>query len=84
MQTLADVAQALQQSRHDAALTQAQLSALAGVSRVTLSRMEGAVNADMSVAALLRLSGALGLELRLVPKGHRRTLDDVLLEQQSG
>ena len=84
MQTLADVGQALQDARHQAELTQAQLAERAGVARVTVSRIEGAVNGDMGLAAVLRLSGALGLELRLVPKGHRRTLEDVLHEQRSG
>jgi transcriptional regulator with XRE-family HTH domain len=84
MQTLAEMGQALQEARHKAGLTQSQLSELSGVARVTLSRMEGATKGDMSVAAVLRLCGAMGLELRLVPKGHRRTLEDVLREQRNG
>jgi len=84
MQTLGDVGQALQQARHQARLSQEQVAHRAGVSRVTLSRMEGAAKGDMSVAALLRVCGALGLELQLVHKGHRRTLEDVLREQRDG
>jgi transcriptional regulator with XRE-family HTH domain len=84
MQTLLDVGQALQKARLEARLSQADLAGRAGVSRVTLSRMEGAVKGDMSVLALLKVAGALGLELKLLPRGHRRTLEDVLREQREG
>ena len=84
MQTLADVGQALQQARLQKRLSQEELAQRAGVSRVTLSRMETAAKSDMSLAALLRLARALGYELRLVERGHQRTLSDVLAEQQRG
>jgi transcriptional regulator with XRE-family HTH domain len=84
MQTLAEVGQALQQARLQKRLTQEELARRAGVSRVTLSRMETAARADMSLAALMRLVRALGFELRLVERGHQRTLSDVLAEQQRG
>jgi transcriptional regulator with XRE-family HTH domain len=84
MQTLAEVGQALQQARLQKRLSQQELAQRAGVSRVTLSRMETAAKADMSLAALLRLSRALGCELRLVERGRQRTLADVLAEQQRG
>jgi transcriptional regulator with XRE-family HTH domain len=84
MQTLLDVGQALQKARLEARLSQADLAGRAGVSRVTLSRMEGAVKGDMSVLALLKVAGALGLELKLLARGHRRTLEDVLREQREG
>jgi hypothetical protein len=39
----------------------------------------------MSVAVLVRLLEAAGYDLRIVKRGHVRTLDDVLTEQkQSG
>ena len=84
MQTLAEVGQVLQQARLQKRLSQEELSQRAGISRVTLSRMETAAKTDMSLAALLRLARALGYELRLVERGHRRTLSDVLAEQQRG
>lgn len=84
MQTLADVGQALQQARLRKRLSQEELAQQAGVSRVTLSRMETAAKSDMSLAALLRLARALGHELRLVERGHQRTLADVLAEQKRG
>lgn len=84
MKTLADVGQALQHARLQKRFSQETLAQQAGVSRVTLSRMETAAKGDMSVAALLRLVRALGYELRLVERGHQRTLTDVLAEQQRG
>jgi transcriptional regulator with XRE-family HTH domain len=84
MRTLAEVGQALQQARLQKRLTQEELAHRAEVSRVTLSRMETASKSDMSVAALLRLARALGYELRLVERGHQRTLSDILAEQQRG
>lgn len=84
METLAEVGQALQQARLQKRLSQAELAQLTGVSRVTLSRMETAAKGDMSLGALLRLAGALGYELKLVERGHQRTLLDVLAEQQRG
>jgi transcriptional regulator with XRE-family HTH domain len=84
MRTLAEVGQALQQARLQKRLTQEELAHRAEVSRVTLSRMETAAKSDMSLAALLRLARALGYELRLVERGHQRTLSDILAEQQRG
>ncbi len=84
MQNLAEVGQALQEARLEKRLSQNELAQRAGISRVTISRMETAAKSDMSVAALLRLAGALGFELRLVERGHQRTLADVLAEQQRG
>jgi transcriptional regulator with XRE-family HTH domain len=84
MQTLTEVGQALQQARLQKRLTQEELAHRAEVSRVTLSRMETAAKTDMSLAALLRLARALDYELRLVERGHQRTLLDVLAEQQRG
>ena len=84
MQNLAEVGHALRQARLQKRLTQEELAERAGVSRVTLSRMETAAKTDMSLAALVRLAGALGCELRLVERGRQRTLLDVLAEQQRG
>jgi transcriptional regulator with XRE-family HTH domain len=82
MQSLADVGHALQQARLQKRLSQEELAQRAGISRVTLSRMETAAKGDMSLAAILKLARALGYELRLVERGHRRTLSDVLEEQR--
>jgi transcriptional regulator with XRE-family HTH domain len=82
---LADVGEMLKQARSDAGLSQKDLAERAGVARTTLARMETLARGDMSVAVLVRLLEAAGYDLRIVKRGHARTLDDVLKEQkQSG
>ncbi|RAR56427.1 Xre family transcriptional regulator [Paraburkholderia unamae] len=85
MTNLADVGEMLKQARRDAGLSQKDLAERAGVARTTLARMETLARGDMSVALLVRLLEAAGYDLRIVKRGHARTLDDVLTEQkQSG
>lgn len=84
MNDLASVAETLRQLRREAGLSQAELAGRAGVSRVTVARMEAASQGDMSVSVLLRLLTALDQELLVRPAGHRRTLDDILAEQRRG
>lgn len=82
---LADVGEMLKQARSAAGLSQKDLAERAGVARTTLARMETLARGDMSVAVLVRLLEAAGYDLRVVKRGHARTLDDVLKEQkQSG
>jgi transcriptional regulator with XRE-family HTH domain len=82
---LADVGEMLKQARSDAGLSQKDLAERAGVARTTLARMETLARGDMSVAVLVRLLEAAGYDLRVIKRGHARTLDDVLKEQkQSG
>ena len=83
MTTLADVGEMLRAVRHSAGLSQKELAAHAGVARTTLARMETLARGDMSVSALVRLLEAAGYDLRVVKRGHGRTLDDVLAEQRT-
>jgi len=46
--------------------------------------METLANADMSVSMLARLLEAAGFDLKLVKRGHVRTLEGVLDEQRRG
>ena len=84
MTTLYDVAELLKSTRHEAGLSQAELAEKAGVSRVTVVRMETLAKGDMSVSILVRLLEAAGYDLRAVKMGHVRTLDDILQEQRNG
>ncbi|MFU2319312.1 helix-turn-helix transcriptional regulator [Rahnella sp. PCH160] len=84
MTTLYDVAEILKTARIEAGLSQAELAEKAGVSRVTIVRMETLAKGDMSVSILVRLLEAVGYDLRAVKIGHVRTLDDILLEQRNG
>ncbi|WP_439292340.1 MULTISPECIES: helix-turn-helix transcriptional regulator [Rahnella] len=83
MTTLYDVAEMLKTARIEAGLSQAELAEKAGVSRVTVVRMETLAKGDMSVSILVRLLEAAGYDLRAVKIGHVRTLDDILLEQRN-
>ena len=84
MTTLYTVAEMLKTARIEADLSQAELAEKAGVSRVTVVRMETLAKGDMSVSILVRLLEAAGYDLRAVKIGHVRTLDDILLEQRNG
>ncbi|WP_322051510.1 helix-turn-helix transcriptional regulator [Paraburkholderia bannensis] len=83
MTTLADVANMLREARREAGLSQKDLAERAGLARTTLTRMETLARGDMSVSALVRLLEAAGFDLRVVKRGHGRTLDDVLAEQRT-
>ncbi len=82
MTTLSDIAQLLQSARKQARLTQAELAERAGVARTTVARMENLSKGDMSVSALVRLLEAAGCDLKVVPMGHQRTVEDILAEQR--
>lgn len=84
MTTLSDVALMLKTARLDAGVSQSELAIHAGVSRTTIARMETLAKGDMSVSALVRLLEAAGFDLRLVKKGHVRTIEDILAEQRKG
>lgn len=84
MTTLYDISEMLKLARREAGLSQALLAKSAGVSRVTVARMETLANGDMSVSALVRLLEAAGYELKMVKRGHRRTIEDILDEQRQG
>ncbi|PKB91630.1 transcriptional regulator [Ewingella americana] len=84
MTTLYDVADMLKTARLEAGLSQVELAEKAGVSRVTVVRMETLAKGDMSVSILVRLLEAAGYDLRTVKMGHVRTLDDILEEQRKG
>ncbi|WP_175689583.1 helix-turn-helix domain-containing protein [Burkholderia anthina] len=82
MTTLSDVGEMLKEARSAAGLSQRELAERAGIARTTLARMETLARGDMSVSALVRLLEAAGYDLRMVQRGHGRTLDDVLAEQR--
>ncbi|MEG3134071.1 helix-turn-helix transcriptional regulator [Rouxiella sp. T17] len=84
MTTLFDVATLVKNARREAGLSQAELAAKAGISRVTVARMETLAKGDMSVSILIRLLEATGYDLKAVKNGHVRTLEDILEEQRKG
>ena len=62
----------------------AVLAERAGVARTTVARMENPSKGDMSVSALVRLLEAAGCDLKVVPVGHQRTVEEILAEQRRG
>jgi len=82
--TLSDVAEMIKNARREVRLSQRELAQRAGVSRTTVARMETLAKGDMSVSALVRLLEASGYDLKLVNRGHVRTLEDILAEQRQG
>ena len=82
MTNLADVADMLKAVRRSSNLSQEELAQRAGVARTTVARMETLARNDMSVSALVRLLEAAGYDLKFVPHGHGRTLEDILAEQR--
>lgn len=63
--------------------TQQQVADLSGITRARISRFETGSLPELGTVKLLSLLEAVGLELFTRPIGHRRTLDDVLIEQQT-
>ncbi|UCV01843.1 helix-turn-helix domain-containing protein [Dechloromonas denitrificans] len=84
MTTLSDVAEMIKSARREVRLSQGELAQRAGVSRTTVARMETLAKGDMSVSALVRLLEVSGYDLKLVKRGHVRTLEDILAEQRQG
>lgn len=54
------------------------------MARTTVARMENPSKGDMSVSALVRLLEAAGCDLKVVPVGHQRTVEEILAEQRRG
>ena len=78
---LATLGKELASARRSKRLTQSELAQRAGLSRSTLARFEAGLGAEFGLRKFLAALDVLGCELRLVPSGHSRTLDDVLLER---
>ncbi len=84
MTTLSDVALLLRTARKQAGLSQAEIAERAGVARTTVARLDNLSTGDLSVSALVRLLEAAGYDLKVVPVGHQRTVEDILAEQRRG
>lgn len=79
-----EIGGAIATARLAAKLRQEDLAKIAGIHPVTLSNLENG-NIPETLARLLRVFDALGLDLVVRPKSPiRRTLDDIAQELQSG
>jgi len=69
------------EARRRRKLAQLEVAQLAGVSLRTVSLLEKGRATDLGYSKLVRILGAVGLELRLEPAARERpTLDDLLRE----
>ena len=85
MKTVADLGLELQALRKASGKPQRELAAETLTRQEALSRLERGRSADFSVAKLLRLAQALGVEVVLVPSTSvRPTLESVLSERRQG
>jgi len=81
MSELGELGTELARLRAAAGLTQRELAARAGVGLSTLARFEAGLASEFGLRKLLAALAVVGGDIRLVPKGQRRTLDDVLAER---
>lgn len=91
IQTLRQLAVSLRVRRQALGLTQAQLAAKAGVSRLSVVKVESGSHSRAEIGVLLRLLDALDLDLELSPRdgappephGRARAvdLDDLLADE---
>jgi transcriptional regulator with XRE-family HTH domain len=80
---LISIGRQVAEHRKSQRLTQAVLSARAGVSRATLDALENGRAGEIGFSRLAKLLAALGLELRLQDAAsHRPTLDQLLQEDR--
>lgn len=81
--TLEDIGAAIAQARKASKRSQAALAGALGMSRATISGIENGTIAEVGVRKLIALCGALGLELRALPRRSRPTLNELREEQRA-
>lgn len=79
---LAEVGLLLKQARKAAGLTQEQLAAPLGMSRATISAIEGGRCQEIGFAKLSALLDAVGLALTVRTRAARPTLDELRAERR--
>jgi transcriptional regulator with XRE-family HTH domain len=72
----------LRAARRQGGLTQAELAARSGTSRVTVARLEAGSDRDVRVGTMVSLCGALGLELAAVSAGGQPALETLLARER--
>jgi len=81
METLGEIGAAVALERRARGLKQSELAALVGLSPETLSRFEHGRLPEFGTRKLLALLGAMGIELRLVPRERTGSLDELRRER---
>ena len=77
MVSLANIAPLLKDARVRAGLTQAELAASLGMSRATISAIEGARCEEIGFVKLAALLETVGLVITIGPRKGRPTIDDL-------
>jgi len=73
----------LKQARRKAGLSQDQLARPLGMSRATISAIEGGRCEEIGVQKLAALLERVGLEITVAPRKGRPTIDDLRAERRS-
>ncbi len=81
---LPDLGPILQQARKKAGLSQEQLAAPLGMSRATISAIEGGRCEEIGFAKLSALLDMVGLEVTVAARSLRPTLDELRRERRPG
>ena len=81
--TLLEIGPLLKQARQEVGLSQDQLAAPLGMSRATVSSIEGGRCEEIGFAKLSALLQRVGLEITVAPRKSRPTLDDLRAESRS-
>ena len=81
--TLADIGPQLKQARKKAGLSQAQLAHPLGMSRATISAIEGGRCEEIGFAKLAALLERVGLEITVAPRKGRPTIDELRAERRN-
>ena len=77
------LAEQVRGARRGKGLSQGALAGLSGVSRVTIARVEGGSLQDFRLGTLVRLCGALGLELGALPREAGSALPVLLARERA-
>lgn len=79
---LPDIGPLLKAARRQARLSQQQLAEPLGMSRATVSAIEGGRCQEIGVNKLAALLEAVGLELTVAPRKGRPTIDDLRAQRR--
>ena len=81
MDGLNGIGNQVREARKGQGLTQAALAAEAGISRTTLSLLEGGIVQELGIRKVIRILDRLGLELTTRPAGAPPTLEEIREER---
>lgn len=81
--TLVEIGPLLKQARQDVGLSQEQLAHPLGMSRATISAIEGGRCEEIGFQKLLAVLERVGLQITVSPRKSRPTIDDLRAQRRS-